>query len=168
MGVLANHPAFLSNPDATVHSLEELNALDSSVEMIIIDNNACSNQSFTVLNLTRFVDLKVFEVGDYSFSYVTEVILIGLSKLESVLIGRNSFTQHKNGYIDDPNGNFYLKDCDSLKDVNIGYKSFMDYFLFEIENVPSLEEIEMGDVNEDSSNFRFASLELKSDGDGVR
>ena len=33
----------------------------------------------------------------------------------------------------------------------------------EIENVPSLEAIEMGDLIEDSSNFSHASLELKSD-----
>ena len=33
----------------------------------------------------------------------------------------------------------------------------------EIENVPSLEVIEMGELNEDSSNFCHASLELKSD-----
>ena len=33
----------------------------------------------------------------------------------------------------------------------------------EIENVPSLEVIEVGELNEGSDNFWYASLELKSD-----
>ena len=84
---MANHPAFISNPNATVHSVDELNALDSTVETIIVDNNACGDRSFTVLNLTRFVNLRVFEVGNFSFSYMEEVHVIGLSKLERVVIG---------------------------------------------------------------------------------
>ena len=38
----------------------------------------------------------------------------------------------------------------------------------EIENVPSLEVIEMGEVNEKSSNFYFASLELKSNSERMK
>ena len=146
------------------------------METIIVDNNACNNQSFTVLNLTRFVNLKVFEVGDYSFAYVDEVILIGLSKLESVVIGKNSFTKHKIVYFyeyssaedNDFNRHFYLKDCEQLKELKIGRYSFFDFTVCEIANVPSLEVIEMGELNERSWNFYYASLELKSDGDGMK
>ena len=45
----------------------------------------------------------------------------------------------------------------------MGRYSFSDYSVCEIENVPSLEVIEMGDVNKESGNFYYASLELKSD-----
>ena len=45
----------------------------------------------------------------------------------------------------------------------MGHYSFSDYSVCEIENVPSLEVIEMGELNEWSYNFRYASLELKSD-----
>ena len=37
------------------------------------------------------------------------------------------------------------------------------YSLIEIENVNSLELIEMGEVNDFSYNFLYASLELKSE-----
>ena len=151
-----------------MHSLDEWNALDSSVETIIVDNNACSNQSFTVLNMTRFVNLKVFEVGNYSFSYVTEVYLVGLSKLERVLIGENSFTKNKNSADNDPNRHFYLKDCENMKELKMGRYSFSDFSVCEIANVPSLEVIEVGELNEMSDNFMYASLELKSDGDEVK
>ena len=150
-----------------MHSIEELNALDSTIETIIVDNNGCNDRSFTVLNLTRFVNLRVFEVGDYSFSYVNEVHMIGLPELERVVIGENCFTKEKFSYINeydfevDVNRHFYLKDCDKLRELRIGSRSFMDYSVCEIENVDSLEVIEMGRLNEMSS-FYFASLELKS------
>ena len=119
-----------------------------------------NDASFTVLNLTRFVNLKVFEVGQWSFMYVNEVHLIGLSKLERVVIGENSFT--KNGADNDPNRHFYLKNCERVRELKMGYNSFSDYSVIEIENVPSLEVIE------GSNNFRYASLELKSDCDELK
>ena len=94
--------------------------------------------------------------------YVEEVKLIGLNELESVVIGENSFTQHKNGYGNGPNRHFYLKDCLKLKSLKIGRYSFSDYTVIEIENVDALEVIEIGDLNEESNNFYSASLQLSS------
>ena len=45
----------------------------------------------------------------------------------------------------------------------MGRYSFNEYSVCEINNTPSLEMIEMGDVNEVSANFLYASLGLKSD-----
>ena len=90
--------------------------------------------------------------------------LIGLSELESVVIGEKSFTKYKDTYhtTADPNRHFYLKDCPKLKSLKMGRYSFSDYTVIEIENVDALEVIEMGDLNEVSVNFALASLELKS------
>ena len=158
---MINHPLLDFYLNATVHSVDELNALDSTVKSIIVDG--CNDRSFTVLNLARFVDLKEFEVGDYSLYYVDEVELIGLNQLERVVIGKNSFTKKKNDYGNDPNRHFYLKNCERLKELKIARYSFSDYSVIEIENVPSLEVIEIGEWNERSCNFWYASLELKSD-----
>ena len=106
--------------------------------------------------------MRRIEVGDESLMYVKEVKLIGLSELESVEIGMNSFTQHKNSSGNDPNRHFYLKDCPKLKSLKMGRYSFSDYTVIEIENVDALEVVEMGDLNEMSNNFFYASLELKS------
>ena len=141
--------------------MDELNTMDSSVETIIVDG--CNDGSFPVLNLTRFVNLKVFEVNDDSFAYVTEVYLIGLPELERVVIGMNSFTKFKNRDGNDPNRHFYLKNCERLRILKIDRFSFSDYSVCEIESVPSLEVIEIGELNEWSDNFGYASLELKSD-----
>ena len=95
--------------------MNELNALDSTVESIIVDG--CNNESFTVLNLTRFVNLKVFEVGNYSFIFVSEVYLIGLSKLERVVIGMNSLNRMTYDLSTRSNGHFHLKNCPQLREL---------------------------------------------------
>ena len=140
------------------------------MEVMIVDSNACNDKCFTALDLSFFSNLKVLEVGDYSFAYVDEAKLIGLDQLERVVIGKKSFTREKN---DDwpennPNHHFYLKDCERLRELKMGSYSFSDYSVCEIENVPSLEVIEMGGMNEESYNFRYASLELKSDSERMK
>ena len=140
------------------------------MEVVIVDNNACNDKCFTALALSLFSNLKVFEVGDYSFAFVKEVKLIGLDRLERVVIGMNSFTKQKNrewpSY--NPNRHFYLKDCERLRKLKIGCGSFRDYSMCEIENVPSLEVIELGELNEESECFWCASLELRSDSERMK
>ena len=159
-----------NNPHANIHSVDELRTMSSNVEVMIVDNNACNDKCFTALVLSLFSNLKVFEVGDYSFSFVDEVKLIGLDRLERVVIGMNSFTKQKNrewpSY--NPNRHFYLKNCERLRELKIGCYSFSDYSVCEIENVPSLEVIEMGELDIDSYSFCLASLEVKSDSQGLK
>ena len=130
------------------------------MEVMIVDNNACIDKCFTALVLSVFSNLKVFEVGDYSFSFVEEVKLIGLSQLERVVIGKHSF-RRGTGY--DSTRHFYLRNCERLRELRIGCGSFSDYSVCKIENVPSLEVIEMGELKGESVNFYYASLELKSE-----
>ena len=151
----------MKNPSATVTSITGFNSLDSSVVTMIIDNGI-SESGFTEFDLSRLSQLKSLVVGNHCFSYVNEVKLIGLSELESVEIGMSSFTQHKNDCGNDPNRHFYVKDCLKLKSLKMGRYSFSDYTVIEIENVDALEVIEMGDLNDWSCNFYYASLELKS------
>ena len=96
---------------------------------------------------------------------MNEVKVIGLNNLESVEIGMNSFTKYKNTWIvtSDPNRHFYVKSCPKLKSLKMGRYSFSDYRVCEIGSVDALEVIEMGELNEKSANFDYASLELKSD-----
>ena len=140
------------------------------MEVMIVDSNACNDKCFTALDLSFFSNLKVFKVGYYSFSFVNEVKLIGLNQLERVVIGENSFTKCKNDWprSSNPNRHFYLKNCERVRELKIGRYSFSDYSVCEIENVPSLEVIEMGELNEWSYNFCCASLELKSDSERMK
>ena len=135
--------------------------------MLIVDSNACNDKCLTELDLSPFRNMKAFEVGDYSFSFVDEVKLIGMEELKRVVIGKNSCTKDKNSMPRSmiPNRHFYLKNCERLRELKIGSKSFSDYSVCEIENVDSLEVIEIGKENEGSGSFYYASLELKSGND---
>ena len=147
---------------------EENQLLHNHIEELIVENNGCNGPEWTALDLSFIPRLRLFEVGDECFENVDEVKLIDLSKLERVMIGMNCFTKcmYDNG--NDSNRHFYLKNCERLRELKMGRYSFNDYSVCEIENVPSLEVIEMGELNEDSFNFCHASLELKSDSQRMR
>ena len=130
---------------------------------LVISSDQCNSWLIKTLDLSEFTQLKSIEIGDYCFEYVKEVKMIGLDQLERVVIGMNSFTRKKNSYGNDPNRHFYLKNCERVRELKMGRYSFSDYSVCEIENVPSLEVIEMGELNRESFNFYHASLELKSD-----
>ena len=137
-------------------------SMNRDIEVLIVDCLVCNDGSCTSLDLSSYVSLRVFEVGDDCFKYVNEVKLIGLIQLERIVIGKNSFTK-KNSWGNDPNRHFYLKNCERVRELKMGHHSFSDYSVCEIENMPSLEVIEMGELKEWSYNFSHASLELKSD-----
>ena len=164
MGELAYFPLFVPKPPlaATVTSWNQLNSLNRKVSEITIPSNSLNDASLTVLDLSRFRRLKKLVIGDECFMNVNETRLTGLYYLESVVIGKNSFTQHKNSFGQDSNRHFYLKNCPKLKSLKVGRYSFSDYTVCEIENVDALEVVEIGDLNELSYNFAYASLELKS------
>ena len=147
---------------------EENQLLHSHIEELIVESNSCNGREWTALDLSFIPSLRLFEVGDGCFKYVNEVKLIGLSKLERMVIGVNCFTKKKNSHGNDPNRHFYLKDCERLRELKIGRYSFNDYSVCEIENLPSLKVIEMGKLNEWRRVFEYASLELKSDSQRMR
>ena len=134
----------------------------TNTTVISVPSHSCNSDVATVLDLSIFKYLERFTVGDECFMVVKEVKLIGLDELECVEIGESSFTKEKEKYSDDSTRHFYLKDCPKLRSLKMGRYSFSDYKVIEIENVDALEVIEMGDLNEESFNFAYASLELKS------
>ena len=144
---------------------EENQLLHNHIEELIVENNSCNRKEWTALDLSFMSKLRLLKVGDECFENVKEVKLIELNRLERVVIGKNSFTKHKNDFpvFINTSRHFCLNNCWRLRELMIGCFSFSDYSVCEIESVPSLEVIEMGELKEDSYNFRYASLELKSD-----
>ena len=142
--------------------------MNKRVTELVIPSNCCNEAEFSLFDVSELKCLKSVEIGDECFENVNEVKLIGLDRLESVVIGKNSFTKHKNSYGYNSNRHFYLKNCERLTELKIGCGSFSDYSVCEIESVPSLEVIEMGDLNEASYSFHSASLELKSDSERMK
>ena len=134
---------------------------------LVVPSNRCNSRKIKVLDFRAFPQLKSIEISDRCFEYVNKVKLIGLNQLERVVIGMNSFKKAsyfwpRLFYL---NRRFYLKNCERLRELKIDCYSFSDYSVCEIENVPSLEVIVIGDF---SFIFWFASLELKSDCEGMK
>ena len=148
---------------AVISCKRDWDCVDKRVGVIEVSNGCCNEEGLKELDLRGFVNLRELKVGNECFEYVKEVKLIGLSELESVEIGMNSFTKCKNSDGSDPNRHFYLKNCPKLRSLKMGRYSFSDYTVIEIENVDALEVIEIGDVDKKSCSFYWAStLELKS------
>ncbi|KAK8825003.1 hypothetical protein WA556_006294 [Blastocystis sp. ATCC 50177/Nand II] len=120
------------------------------------------NKANDRIDLSKYFNLKNVSIGNECFFYQDVLNLTGLHSLERVMIGENSFTKKKNFFGNNANRKLYVKNCDALKELKIGRYSFSDYSVIEIENVNSLELIEMGDMNNTSNNFLYASLELKN------
>ena len=142
---------------AVIHGKSDWDCVNKHVGVIEVSDKCCNEEGLKELDLRGFMNLRELKVGNECFEYVNEVKLIGLSELESVVIGMKSFTKKKYSYGYDPNRDFYLKNCPKLKSLRIGEYSFSDYSVCEIENVDALEVIEMNTYN-----FKYASLELKS------
>ena len=132
------------------------------MEVITVGNNKCNGTNDRI-DLSKYFNLKNVSIGNECFFYQDVLNLTGLHSLERVMIGENSFTKKKYGYGNNANRKLYVKNCDALKELKIGRFSFSDYSLIEIENVNSLELIEIGEVNRESNSFGYASLELKSE-----
>ena len=151
-----------SDLNANIHSMDEFEAMDRSMEVLIVYSNACNDPSITRLDLSSFKCLRVFKMGDCSFAYVEELNLVELEKLERVVIGVNCFSKENNS------GHFSLKNCRQVKELKMGCFSFCGYSACEIENDDSLEVIEMGELNKWSSNFYRGDCVLGSDCDAMK
>ena len=147
----------LSQP-AILKGKNDWDRMDRTIEVMSVSDNNYSEEEMKELDLSGFVNLRKIKVGDECFIYVKKVNICGLKELESVEIGSKSFRRDS----DIRGGSFYLKNCPKLKSLKMGFCSFEDYLVCEIENVDALEVIEMGKLSDWSGNFWHASLELKS------
>ena len=146
---------------AVVHNTRQWENMDKDVVDLTIASKCCNDGKSRVLDLSRFSKLRSLKIGDECFANVDEVKMVGLAQLETVAIGKNSFTDTER--LKNPNRHFYLKNCPVLKELKIGTGSFSDYTVCEIEDAKALETIEIGNLKERSVNFFWADLVLRSD-----
>ena len=134
--------------------------LHNRIEELVVSDKCCSEREWKTVDLGWMPSLKSLKVGDGCFRCAKEMKVIGMSELESVLIGEMCFVEEADlyGY---PDCHFYLKNCPKMKVLKIGDNSFSNYTVCEIENVGALEVIEMSELD-GSGCFCYASLELKS------
>ena len=153
-----------ANASTSLHiaSMKDLESVDYLVGTIVVDSGCCNAEELKSLDLTKLQNLRELHVGDDCFKHVETVVIDGLKYLESVVVGECSFRKEEMITNQPTCRSLHLINCDSLKDLTIGAFSFSDYSVFEIDHVPSLESLEIGDLNEESYNFHNADLVLQS------
>ena len=124
--------------------------LHNRVEELIVKNNSCNGKEWKSLDLSLLSKLRKLTVGDECFNEVETVKLNGLKELESVVVGKESFT-----FESDTKTSFEMKDCEKVKELIVGKRSFHIFGTFSLENTPSLERIIMKGLN-----FYWASCRI--------
>ena len=119
----------------------DLLKLAKSSNTMTISNGLLNGDDITSLNITNNGYLKRIAIGDGCFGKVRVFELDGLSELESVVIGQQSF---RFGYYERIDGSYRIMNCPKLKSIQIGDESFQDYHSFELNNLPSLQSIDIG------------------------
>ena len=152
-GEWMNDDRFEVEREATISSYVQ--SLYNRVEVLTIDTHSNEGEAWTLLDLSPMVHLRKLDVKDKSLLRVKEVKLVGLHQLEDAHFASYCFSAK--------GGRFYLKHCEKIKRLFVGPGSFLDYSMCEIEDVPSLEELVLGDTMSDYASFYFASLVLRSD-----
>ena len=119
----------------------ELAPNPATIETVSITSGLCSSYQGTEFILRGLPALKSIVIGDGCFRKVRVFELDGLCELESVVIGGSSFKISDKKRND---GSYRIVNCPRLKSIQIGYRSFEDYHSFELNNLPSLQSIDMG------------------------
>ena len=114
--------------------------INTEVSRLIYPSNSCNNPQFKTLTLENYPYLKELVIGDECFGYVNTVRIKDDVLLESITIGKNSFTLNKNSYGENTGRSFTLTNCHNLHSVTIGRFSFSDYSLFSVESMREMRE----------------------------
>ena len=134
--------------------------MGKQITVLVVGSNACNDESFTRLDLSGYKQLKSVRIGSFCFNGVNVVKIVGLDELEAMEVETESFKRHDQGR---EGRAFMLKDCKALKRLGIGFRSFHDFSVCEMNNLPKLEVISIGDPIKESHNFYYANLRLESE-----
>ena len=138
------------------------------LEVLIVSDGCCNGNEWKAFDVSLIPCLRELQVGNNCFRWVKEVRMVGMNVLEKVVIGDVCFSSRENATLVNAKNRFFLKDCERLRELKIGSNCFNDYSVCEIENVPSLEVMEVGRLNRSGTNFYHATLELKSDSERMK
>ena len=160
--ILDVHNALAKFFPSKTYSFDFIQSIDSSISSIIIPNWTCNDIDYTIFDFSRFSIVESIEIGDDCFASVNTFKIDGLNRLKTIRIGKNSFTQKKNGDGNDSSKSFHILNCESLESIQIGKFSFSDFGGdFELKNLTQLQSIQIGTVGSWSYNFRYSSFVIR-------
>ena len=133
--------------------------MESQEDTIQIESSICEEYLLPFIPWKPNSLAKHLVIDNDNFANVDRFEIIGVNTIESLRIGSNSFTKHKNSYGKDDSRSFKISNCDKLESIEINQYSFSDYSgKFELTNIPSLKSLRIGIIGKTSSNFYFSSF----------
>ena len=115
------------------------------VEEVKIGNNAFNDTSIGKLQLSGLPYLKQLEIGSDCFGSARSFDLQNLSELQTVTIGKKSFTLNKSRpSVKREDGLCQLIDCPKLTSFQVDDSTFADYSTLSLSNLPSLQQLQLG------------------------
>ena len=140
----------------------ELLTFDTAISSILISSYSCNVMDCTILDFSRYTRVRSIEIGNDCFESVQTFKINGLNRLKTIKIGNNSFTKNIDWFGNDKSKSFHILNCKSLKSIQIGKYSFIDFGGdFELKNLPQLQSIQIGTVRSDSYNFCYSSFVIR-------
>ena len=125
---------------------------------IIVNSGAFEKGNF--LDLSQYKKVVTIEIGNRNFENVNHFEISGIDTLQTLSIGDYSF--YKNDREDRFLRTCSIVDCKNLRSIKIGVHCFHYYSSrFELVQLPSLEHLEIGDLDEDSACFSYCNLEIR-------
>ena len=140
---------------------DEMEEIDALVWDLVIQSTL--GNKTTQFSVASLIHLRSLVIGNDSFSFVKLFRIEKMESLKSIQIGDNSFTSKKKGRGNDVSKSFIINSCPSLISIEIGCFSFSDYAgKFELNQLPALETIKIGEIGTPSMNFSCASFIVQS------
>ena len=142
--------------------IRDISLCDTGVTSITIANKSCNDMNYTIFDFSQFALVESIEIGNDCFESVKTFQIDGLNRLKTIKIGINSFTQKKNSWGGDASKSFHILNCESLESIQIGEYSFSDFAgEFELKNLPQLQSIQIGSIDNRSNSFRKSSFVIR-------
>ena len=111
---------------------------DGSTEGIEVKSGACNEPSVVRWRLDVYSGLKELVVSDDCLQHVSELVLSGFARLESVEIGVRCFSSSFDGEME-------VSGCDALKRVVVGDGCCEWWSSFVTRHCDSMQEVSIGD-----------------------
>ena len=143
----------------SIHEEKDIQSLIATVNDLRIEEN--SFNSVISFDTNQWNMIQSLTIGDYSFGNIHGITFSKLPYLESISIGNQCFTtQHLPPSLEsDAPYSFKIADCEHLVSFKMGTFCCTNWSHgIELENLPNLERIEIGDLVTQSWNFAHSSL----------
>ena len=121
--------------------------VSQNVTELIIQEHMYHEKVNSLFQLTNNTSLKQIEIGSDCFNGIRIFELDRLSELESVVISASCFGRSPYWSWNEPmSGECRVVNCPKLKSIWIKCNSFTYYSSFELQNLPSLQSIQLDDA----------------------